>query len=205
MTSTTGRPIPAWHLAALAAAATSLAAVAGWPARAEDSGFWDTIRAMSRESPSYAPSLFEAPRVRRLPPRVQRAARPKPQPPREQVARLPEQPAPILKAADPAERPNPLATLLSDPTLRKGDIVMFPEGARVFRGEQGTRHAMADFVELSKSRDVAQATRKVLAGLPVGDNTAWSSGAVAASGRLAQGAADVETTGSLPGRGRSRR
>jgi hypothetical protein len=152
------------------------------------------------------PDWSPRPSLRRAAPRIQRAARPKPPPkPQPQVARLPEKPAPVLEPPDPEQRPNPLATLLSDPTLRKGDIVMFPDGPRVFRGEQGKRHAAADFVELSKSKDMPKSTRKVLAGLPVGENSAWSSTAAAATGRLAQGGGDVETTGSVPGKSRSRR
>ena len=126
-----------------------------------------------------------------------------------QVVRLPEQPAPVLKAADPAQRPNPLATLLRDPTLRKGDIVMFPDGPRVFTGDHGTHHAMADFVSASRSTTVAKSTRKILASLPVGENNAWSADTAGAGGRLAQGApgiaADVEATGAVTGKSRSRR
>jgi hypothetical protein len=183
----------------LAAIAASLGAAVAWPARAEDSGFWDVIRSMSRGGQSFAPapSWFPQPRFRRAAPK--RAARPAPE-----VARLPEKPPADLTPPDPAKRPNPLATLLNDPTLRNGDIVMFPDGPRVFRGAPGTRHAMAAFVQVSRAKDMAASTRKTVAALPVGENNAWSSAAATAKGQIAQGAADVETTGSVT-RGRARR
>jgi len=194
------------NLAALAAAAIALAAATGWPARAEDSGFWDVIRSMSRGYDNFAPSPDWG--ERRAARRAARQAR-RPAPARTQVVRLPEQPASVLKAADPLQRPNPLATLLRDPTLRKGDIVMFPDGPRVFAGDHGTRHAMADFVSASRSKTVAKSTRKVLASLPVGENSAWNADAAGAGGRLAQSApdvaADVEATGAVSGKSRSRR
>jgi hypothetical protein len=202
--ATTRRSARAIHLSALAGAAITVGAVIGWPARAEDSGFWDVIRSMSRNYDSYAPSPYwdERRAARRAARQARRAA-----PAKTQVVRLSEQPAPVLKAADPTQRPNPLATLLRDPTLRKGDIVMFPDGPRVFTGDHGTRHAMADFVSASRSTTVAKSTRKVLASLPVGENSAWSANTAGAAGRLAQGAADidVEATGAVGGKGRSRR
>lgn len=184
----------------LAVIAVSLTAVAAWPARAEDSGFWDVIRSMSRggQSLAPAPSWFPQPSFRRAAPK--RAVRPAPQ-----VVRVPEKPAVDLTPSDPEKRPNPLATLLTDRTLRNGDMVMFPDGPRVFRGRPGTRHAATDFVQPSRAKDMAASTRKTLAALPVGENSAWSSTATAAKGQIAQGGADVETTGSLPGGERGRR
>lgn len=172
--------------------------VAGWPAHAEDSGFWETVRTRANQNFAPAPSWFPQPAFRSVAPTIRRAGRPKPQ-----IVRLPEQPVMPSKPADPSKRENPLVTLLSDPTLRKGDIVMFPDGPRVFRGTSGTRHAMADFVDVSRAKDISKSTRKALAALPVGENNAWISGA-GARGQLAQNALDVETTGSLSKR-RSRR
>jgi hypothetical protein len=143
--------------------------------------------------------------MRRAAPRIRQAARPKPQL-APQLARLPEfEAAPKMpaKPPDPSKRENPLVTLLSDPTLRKGDIVMFPDGPRVFRGSPGARHAMADFVDVSRAKDMPKSTRKALAALPVGANNAWSS-ETTPRGQLAQNARDVETTGSI-GNKRSRR
>jgi hypothetical protein len=39
-----------------------------------------------------------------------------------------------------------VATILTDPSLRKGDIVMFPDGARVYRGSgRFSSHRASDF------------------------------------------------------------
>jgi hypothetical protein len=46
---------------------------------------------------------------------------------------------------------NPVPDLLTDSTLRRGDIVMFPEGPRVFNG-QGSKHALTDFVPVLSQR-----------------------------------------------------
>jgi hypothetical protein len=192
-----GRFIPAWQLLMLAVVAACFGVTAGRPAHAEDSGFWDVIHSMSRRSSSFAPARawFPGSSFRRAAPKTR--AEP-------QVVRLPEQPAVPLKPADPAKRANPLVTLLADPTLRKGDIVVFPEGPRVFVGRPGTQHAMTDFVAVSRDKDMAKSTRNALAALPIGENNAWSSTAAVARGQLAQGAPDVETTGALPGKGAAR-
>src|SRR5215212_6723700 len=172
MTSAIGRLASRHSVVGLAVIAASLG-VAAWPARAEDSGFWDVIRSMSGGGRSFAPApWFPQPSFRRG--AAERAARPAPQ-----VARLPEKAVADRHPPDPSKRPNPLVTLLSDPTLRNGDIVMFPDGPRVFRGDPGTRHATADFVQVSRAKDMAASTRKLVAALPVGENNAWSSTAVA--------------------------
>jgi hypothetical protein len=41
--------------------------------------------------------------------------------------------------------------LLSDPTLRKGDLVMTPDGVRVFRGASNSRAGANDFVSIAQS------------------------------------------------------
>ena len=68
---------------------------------------------------------------------------------------------------------NPLPALLTDRTLRYGDIVVFPDGPRVFRGRAGSRHAVSDFIGPSGA-DVANPTRKALAAMRVGANEGWS-------------------------------
>jgi hypothetical protein len=70
---------------------------------------------------------------------------------------------------------NPVPKLLADRTLRRGDIVMFPEGARVFLGQSRTQHTMSDFEPIaSAAKAVPQATRKLVATLRPGWNGAWS-------------------------------
>jgi hypothetical protein len=96
----------------------------------------------------------------------------------------------------PANIPsNPHLALMTDPTLQAGDIVIFPDGPRVFQGAPGDRHAMSDFVPFAKAKGLAKADRKYLMALRTGVNEAW----VEASGeaKMARNARDVETTGSV--------
>ena len=46
-----------------------------------------------------------------------------------------------------------VALLMQDPTLRPGDVVMFPEGPKVFTGSSG-RHNRADFQDIERSKAV---------------------------------------------------
>ena len=57
-----------------------------------------------------------------------------------------------------------VAGILSDSTLRRGDIVIFPSGPRVFKGATSSSHKIPDFEDIRSSGFVADATRtKVLA------------------------------------------
>jgi len=94
---------------------------------------------------------------------------------------------------------NPLPKLLTDPTLRNGDIVVFPDGPRVFKGSPGHKHQLKDFVAITQ-RSVAPSTRKLLAAMKIGPNDAWSQDISAPGRRIA--ASDVETTGSVTKRKR---
>jgi hypothetical protein len=169
-------------------------------ARAEDTGFWDlfwrTNRSYQRVTPSpWAPLHFE---VRRARPSIRRATRPS-------IEREAPKPQVAAKPPDPATRENPLAALLNDRTLRPGDIVIFPDGPRVFKGAPGQRHAVLDFVKLPAAKGVPNSTRSVLAKVSVGDNDAWRSDLRAAKEQVAQTAPDVQTTGTISGRGRAQR
>lgn len=173
-----------------------LGCIAG-PAIANDTGFWETFRAPSQFRPQAAPRGFAV----MIPPPTRIA------PAKPQVVRLPA--APVVTPTvppDPSKRENPLAGILRDPTLRHGDVVMFPDGPRVFKGAPGGRHGLNDFVSVAASRDLPPSSRKTLLALPVGENKAWSSTVVAArdSGKDkgAAWARDVDTTGSIgPSRG----
>jgi hypothetical protein len=55
--------------------------------------------------------------------------------------------------------------LLSDPTLRKGDIVMTADGFRVFEGSGYGAASQADFVTLSRAGNVSKAQRAELAAM----------------------------------------
>jgi hypothetical protein len=108
------------------------------------------------------------------------------------VARVEQPPAKVapvtipLKPRAPGEMTNPVPTLLADGTLRSGDLVMFPDGLRVFAGDTGTKHKLADFEPLSRAgKTVPAATRKFVTQLRPGWNSAWSSDVVGASNKLA--------------------
>jgi hypothetical protein len=171
--------------AGVAALATSIAWSGLSPATAEDSGFWEVIRAQGS-----ARTVAPVPGFSIVLPSVVPA-------PRAQIVRLPSPSPAKAVPPDPAKRENPLAALLRDPTLFYGDIVMFPDGPRVFRGEPGERHSLHDFVAISAARDVPPATRKMLLAMPVGENGAWSSAMAAGRGKVANRIRDVEATGSI--------
>jgi hypothetical protein len=167
----------------MAAAIAGAGTFALHPATAEDSGFWDVVRATRPAARLFAPApgfgvvpvAPAGPRIVRLPPAEPAKATP----------------------PDPANRENPLAALLRDPTLRYGDIVMFPNGPRVFRGERGGDHSVHDFVSLAASKEVSPGTRKILLAMPVGENNAWSSQTASRTTTIARKLEDVETTGSI--------
>ncbi len=127
--------------------------------------------------------------------------------PRRKVSRVEKPPvktAPIvmpLKAKDPSEIANPVPALLADSTLRSGDMVMFPSGLRVFTGDAGADHKLGDFEPLARAgKAVPAATRKIVAQLRPGSNSAWSADVVKASGKLA-----LNTKGPVTGGGARRK
>jgi hypothetical protein len=104
-----------------------------------------------------------------------------------------EKPKPVLKPEDiPA---NPHLALMTDPTLVPGDIVIFPDGPRVFQGEPGKRHAATDFVPFGKAKGLSKADRKYLTALRTGVNEAWAEDST--DTKMARNTRDVETTGSI--------
>ena len=140
------------------------------------------------------------------PPRAARRPAPRPKP---ELVRLPpaETKRPVVRVEPPpkpltpkpmSEVENPLPKLLADATLRDGDIVVFPDGPRVFRGRVGPKHQMDDFAPITKT-NVAAGTRKLLAAMKIGPNDAWSDDIVSQSRTAAR---DVETTGSVKRRPR---
>jgi hypothetical protein len=65
-----------------------------------------------------------------------------------------------------------VSSLMSDSTLERGDIVVFPDGPRVYRGSGGSRHKLSDFEDLRGSRLVGKGTREtVLASTRATDST----------------------------------
>lgn len=159
------------------------------PAQAQDVfGFLRMLSAPAIRAPVH-PSYhyravpdFELGPLRRSRPRVR--AEPSPKPP--------------IKPKPMGEVANPVPELLGDPTLRRGDIVMFPSGPRVFTGGHGSRHGLGDFEPLHASdRSLAPSTRKLAATLRPGVNTAWSTDNLGSRGKLAETVNDVATTGSI--------
>ena len=103
-----------------------------------------------------------------------------------------------VEARHPGEMDNPFPTLLADSTLRPGDMVMFPDGLRVFTGRVGSRHKVSDFTPLAQAgKAVSRETRKLVSQLHPGENVAWSADAVLARGKLANITKDLATTGSV--------
>jgi hypothetical protein len=102
----------------------------------------------------------------------------------------------------PGEVTNPVPALLSDSTLRRGDMVMFPDGLRVFTGSEGGQHKLSDFQPLARNGKSASAdTRKLLATFQPGSNAAWSASGLKLTGKLAV-SGDVQRTGSVTRSGR---
>jgi hypothetical protein len=168
----------------------SLTCLALAPALAEDTGRWEALMGVVPGFRQAAP----APGFRIVLPPPAHLTRPKPQ-----VVRLSPEPALVIKSAvppDPAKRENPLVAILNDSTLRHGDIVVFPDGPRVFKGRSGERHSVHDFVAVARSKDMPKARRKLLLAMPIGENDAWSSEA-RRSNRIAGRIPDVETNGSI--------
>jgi hypothetical protein len=93
---------------------------------------------------------------------------------------------------------NPVPALLADSTLRPGDMVMFPDGLRVFTGKPGGSHKLTDFKPLAQAgKHLSRATRKLVAHLLPAENIAWNTDAVRSGGKLAANTDDVSVTGSV--------
>jgi hypothetical protein len=160
------------------------------PAQAQ--GLFDFLfsRPVAR-APAYEPSYypfaadFDRPAVRRHRPKVVRASSP--------PVKMPAKP----KA--PGEVANPVPELLADSTLQRGDIVVFPDGPRVFSGDHGARHSLGDFEPLSQAASlVPPSTRKLVGNLKPGANLAWSTEKPGVTGKVAAAnTRDVDATGSV--------
>jgi len=93
---------------------------------------------------------------------------------------------------------NPLPALLAGSTLQPGDLVMFPDGLRVFTGKPGGQHKLADFKPLSQAgKALPRSMRKLIAHLLPGENPAWSTAGLEAGSKLAVNTKDVAATGSV--------
>ena len=162
------------------------------PAQAQ--GIFGLFRAFSQPAaPTPPPQPFGyQPDPGVEPPR--RKARPRPTP---VVVEQPE----IKKPVEPkpvGEIANPVPALLADSTLCPGDMVMFPDGLRVFTGKPGGIHKLSDFKPLAQAgKHLSRATRKLVAHLIPGENIAWNADAVRSGGKLAANTDEVSTTGNV--------
>jgi hypothetical protein len=103
-----------------------------------------------------------------------------------------------IEPKPPGEIANPVPALLADSTLRPGDMVMFPDGLRVFTGKPGSSHKLADFKPLAQAgKHLSRATRKLVAHLFPAENIAWNTDVVRSGGKLAANTDDVSATGSV--------
>jgi hypothetical protein len=93
---------------------------------------------------------------------------------------------------------NPVPGLLVDSSLHPGDMVMFPDGLRVFTGKRGGQHTLADFKPLSQAgKALSREVRKSVAHLLPSENPAWSTDGVKSGHKLAANTKDAQTTGSV--------
>ncbi len=164
------------------------------PARAQDFfGFFRPFSPPIVSVPTYQP--FE---YRPFPALERPKTRPKVRP-RAKVVRVEQPPIRMLeKPRAPGEVANPVPDLLADSTLRPGDMVMFPDGLRVFTGRPGEKHVLADFEPVSRAgKAVPSAIRKLATPLRPSVYDAWSVDEVKASDKVAANIKDVQTTGNV--------
>jgi hypothetical protein len=162
------------------------------PAQAQ--GIFGLFRAFSQPAaPTPSPQPFEyRPDPALEQPRRKTRPRPKPVAVEQVEIKKPVEPRPV------GEITNPVPALMADSTLRPGDMVMFPDGLRVFTGKSGGPHKLADFKPLAQAgKHLSRATRKLVAHLLPGENIAWNTDVVRSGGKLAANTDDVSTTGSV--------
>ena len=160
------------------------------PARAQDIfGFFRALSQPAAPVPTYRP--FE---YRRSPAPERRRAKARPKlAPVEQA-----EPKKPIEPRSPGDMDNPVPALMADSTLRSGDLVMFPDGVRVFTGRVGSQHTVADFKPLAQAgKHLSRATRKLVAHLLPSENPAWSMDSVKSGNKLADNSKDVATTASV--------
>jgi hypothetical protein len=164
------------------------------PVPAQAQGLFGFLRALTQPAaPAPAPQPFGYQPDSALE-QPQRKARPRLKPVAVEQAEIkkPVEPKPV------GEIPNPVPALLADNTLRPGDMVMFPDGLRVFTGKPGGPHKLADFKPLAQAgKHLSRETRKLVAHLLPAGNIAWSTDAVRSGGKLAANTDDVTITGSV--------
>jgi hypothetical protein len=174
-------------------------AISTVPAQAQDLfGFFRALTSPPAPTPALIAPALEfrvAPDSRRSKPKVR--PRPKPAPVAQAEVKKP------IEPRSPGDMDNPVPTLLADSTLRPGDMVMFPDGLRVFTGRVGGQHKLTDFKLLSQAgKALSRKERKLVAQLIPSENPAWNMDAVRSGNMLAANAGDVKPTGSAKRKGR---
>lgn len=125
-------------------------------------------------------------------PRRRVQPRPKPVPAEQTEVKKPIEPRPM------GEIDNPVPALLADKSLRAGDMVMFPDGLRVFTGRPEGPHKLTDFKPVAQAgKTLSRETRKLVQHLIPGENIAWSTDGVRSGGKLAANTKNVDRTGSI--------
>ena len=162
------------------------------PARAQD--FFGLFKAFAPPPAPVAPAqplnIRLDPAPERLKPKAR--ARSKPAPVEQAEVKKPVEPR------KPGQLDNPVPALLGDSTLRPGDMVMFPDGLRVFTGKPGNQHKLADFKPLAQAKKaLSRDMRKLVANLLPSENPAWSTAGLESGSKLAANTKDVVTTGSV--------
>ncbi|TNC13465.1 hypothetical protein FF100_11760 [Methylobacterium terricola] len=183
--------LPAARLRAIALTVTSgcLLIVSGAGARAADGDGLDFLRqifappqatyAPAPVAQPYAVQPYDAPARSRVSRRNRLAVQAKAMRGRTRYVALPKadvkpeknEPKPLAVTVSPLKSLDARTALLRDPTLRPGDIVIMPEGPRVFHGESGSeKHKMTDFQDVNRPGVVASKTRKELLAMtaPIG-------------------------------------
>lgn len=167
------------------------------PAQAQDIfGFFRAFAPPPTDVPAYHPFRYH-----RSPARERRKSKPRPKP---APAKQAETKKPIEPRV-PGDMDNPVPALLADTTLQPGDMVMFPDGLRVFTGRAKDQHTMGDFKPLAQAgKHLSRATRKLVAHLLPSENPAWSMDGLKSGNKLAvntddAGAATVKRASSRNG------
>jgi len=70
-----------------------------------------------------------------------------------------------IKAATHQSNAELVAKVLDDPTLRRGDVVVLPDGVKVFKGGRSTPYRLSDFDDVRSSKLLGGKTRQALMGL----------------------------------------
>jgi len=100
---------------------------------------------------------------------------------------------------------DPVAALLNDATLRRGDVVVLPDGPKVFKGGRAMPHRLSDFEDVRRTKLVGAKARRQLMTMPVQSPSPHVQAETAERLRDKQDGAEekqvveqVSTTGALP-------